>query len=318
MFCFMEFNMAGIISTLIGAGASAYNTNKTNEANQAIATATNQANERMNQANIEYQKELNQQIFEREDTSYQRTVQDMINAGLSPSSMGSTNGSGGTVSSPANSFGAVGYEAQRNQVGEILAQSDGILNTLAKGVEIQNMKAEGDYIRAKTEFENPANRYRSYLSAIASGLDKDSSDYKNLMKIMDFMDSRLQSLLPGGNFGFVSDGNFSNDSVKNTSENITENVLNTVGSALGGVANGVGDVIAPQVEKATSWVSEKANSLIDKIQAYKDSRSAQKKANASRKAFEKSVKKAGKERDKQIKARKTYSHLDNYKNPWDY
>ena len=87
----------------------------TNAANERMTKATNDANERANQLtndtnrliaqeNLgfqrelqEYNKALQDQIFEREDTSYQRTAHDMINAGLNPLSMQGTNGSGEVV-----------------------------------------------------------------------------------------------------------------------------------------------------------------------------------------------------------------------------
>lgn len=47
--------------------------------------------------NLDYNKALNQQIMDREDTSYQRTANDMRAAGLNPLTMNGTNGSGGSV-----------------------------------------------------------------------------------------------------------------------------------------------------------------------------------------------------------------------------
>lgn len=66
---------------------------ETNETNREIA----EQNLQFQRENLDYQKELQQQIFEREDTAYQRTKQDMINAGLNPLSMQSTNGSGEAI-----------------------------------------------------------------------------------------------------------------------------------------------------------------------------------------------------------------------------
>ena len=43
--------------------------------------------------NLEYQKELQQQIFEREDTAYQRKVNDLIAAGINPAVAASGSGS---------------------------------------------------------------------------------------------------------------------------------------------------------------------------------------------------------------------------------
>lgn len=109
---------------------------ETNEANKAIADATNDANKAIadsvnatNKAianqnlgfqreNLEYQKALQQQIFEREDTSYQRTAQDMAAAGLNPLTMNGTNASGDVVSTTPlnNDYHAQGYQAQGAQM----------------------------------------------------------------------------------------------------------------------------------------------------------------------------------------------------------
>ena len=98
--------------SIIGAGISGlWNnitgltaTRETNRQNKEIALwnmlqqqETNKQNYGMFKENLDYQKALNQQIMEREDTSYQRTVADMRAAGLSPLTMTGTNGSGGSV-----------------------------------------------------------------------------------------------------------------------------------------------------------------------------------------------------------------------------
>lgn len=103
---------------------SVINTNESNERMQKEANATNIAlNEATNRANLEqvektnavnkaiadqnlqfqreqqnYEENLQKEIFNREDTAYQRTVADMNASGLNPLSMGGTNGSGAVVS----------------------------------------------------------------------------------------------------------------------------------------------------------------------------------------------------------------------------
>lgn len=95
----------------------ASDTNKINAQIQADVNASNEriANQNLQfqKENFEYQKQLQQQLFEREDTSYQRTVNDMRNSGLSPLTMQSTNGSGAVVSTtPLNNiYQAQGYTA---------------------------------------------------------------------------------------------------------------------------------------------------------------------------------------------------------------
>lgn len=59
--------------------------------------------------NRDYAKALQQQIFDREDTSYNRTVNDMMNSGLSPLAMSQTNGSGSVVSMPSPPNGQMSY-----------------------------------------------------------------------------------------------------------------------------------------------------------------------------------------------------------------
>lgn len=79
-----------------------------NDTNLAIANAINELNKGIADENLafqrekyEYDKALQQQLFEREDTSYQRTAADMAAAGLNPLSMAGTNGSGAVVSTLA-------------------------------------------------------------------------------------------------------------------------------------------------------------------------------------------------------------------------
>lgn len=84
------------------------NTEATNKTNREIALwnilqqqKTNEQNYGMFKENLDYQKALNDQIMQREDTSYQRTVADMRKAGLNPLTMSGLNGSGGNVTNVA-------------------------------------------------------------------------------------------------------------------------------------------------------------------------------------------------------------------------
>ena len=84
--------------TSIGTGiASAVQGKKNYDLNEQIA----RDNLAMQQADLEYQKDLQQQIFAREDTSYQRTMNDLRKAGLSPLSMNNTNNSGAVITTTA-------------------------------------------------------------------------------------------------------------------------------------------------------------------------------------------------------------------------
>lgn len=65
---------------------------------------TNQSNEKVAQMNIDYQKEYNAQVFNREDTANQRAVADMRAAGLNPLANYSPSGSGGVSSAPQSNM----------------------------------------------------------------------------------------------------------------------------------------------------------------------------------------------------------------------
>lgn len=95
---FLDFLNPISMLTNIGTGiASAIQGKKNYDLNEQIA----RDNLAMQQSNLEYQKDLQQQIFQREDTSYQRTINDMRKAGLSPLAMSGTNNSGAVLTTNA-------------------------------------------------------------------------------------------------------------------------------------------------------------------------------------------------------------------------
>lgn len=288
-----------ILSDIIGAAVSGANTFQTNQANLS-----------MNQANIDYQKELNNQIFQREDTAYQRTMSDLTKAGLSASmAFGGTNGAGGSVSAPANSFAM-----QTSQVGQILAQSDSILDTIAKGVEIQNgkkslelLQSQIDKNNAETQNLDPWNKYSLMLEHFANSLDPNSADYSNIMKVSNYvkhfiMDNNLFSKL--GYSDKVND--FLNDpetfinnlyeSGKSKSKEVFENgknaVIETVKDVTSDVGSGIKSILGiPEGSSSSEPPSlgsyQVKDNLIDKY-IYN------KKLDKSAKRFEKDMKKKAK------------------------
>lgn len=80
----------GLAGGLFSAGVGAAAQNQTNKANKELANT-----------NLEYQREYNQQIFDREDTAVQRASADLQAAGLSKTlAAGLGAGSGGSASAP--------------------------------------------------------------------------------------------------------------------------------------------------------------------------------------------------------------------------
>lgn len=149
-------SILGAIPNLIGSIGSTINGAVSNKINKEIS----EQNLAFEQQNFEYQKELQQNIFDREDTSYQRTVSDMRNAGLNPLTMKGTNSSGQAIqtTAPQNRF-QHNPESFNNAMNVISGLSDKINQNRIS-------KAQVDNLNAQTESQNIANetaRTRAYV-----------------------------------------------------------------------------------------------------------------------------------------------------------
>lgn len=108
---FFEQNQKHIIPALIGAagmiGAGIYSAYKSSQ-NQKSSNDSNEkiseANLKFQRENLEYQKAVQQKQWQREDTAYQRTVNDMRSAGMSPLAMNGTDNAGEVVSTTAPQY----------------------------------------------------------------------------------------------------------------------------------------------------------------------------------------------------------------------
>lgn len=110
--------------------------------------ANKHANEIAEQ-NLAYQKEFNQQVFERQDTSYQRAVADAVQAGFSPlvASGTSAGTAGGVVSAPQRQSTAdIAMSSANNQ----MAMASNILALSRQRAEIDNIEAQTAKTQAET------------------------------------------------------------------------------------------------------------------------------------------------------------------------
>ncbi len=119
-----QYNPQGqIIGGTINAGFDVFNTQLTNQTNKEIAESTNQTNKEISEginetnqaiaeANIEYQKDYNNKIWEREDNAISRRVADLSKNGISVLADMQGAGAGGTTTAPQNTMTAQGYTAQ--------------------------------------------------------------------------------------------------------------------------------------------------------------------------------------------------------------
>lgn len=92
------------------------NTIATNETQKKIAEETNRTNQAIAEANLEYQKEYNKQIWEREDNAVTRRVQDLAKNGISVLADMQGAGAGGTTTAPQNTMTAQGYSIEKPQL----------------------------------------------------------------------------------------------------------------------------------------------------------------------------------------------------------
>lgn len=189
---------AGVASSVAGPLISGLfgsrDTDKTNETNRDIANE----NLKFQRENLDYQKALQEKIFQREDSSYQRTVADMRAAGLSPLAMNGTNGAGEAlqVAAPVNS-----YSRQGKDYSWI---SDATNKGVNAAIELSRLKNESDQSQAnveKTEAETANILANTDFFNLSAGLRLQGLMHQNNLSaaqynkiIADTVYSRLQSV----------------------------------------------------------------------------------------------------------------------------
>lgn len=138
------------LGALIGGLFGKASTEDTNKTNLKIANQ----NLGFQRENLDYEKALQREIFQREDTAYQRTVNDMRIAGLNPVSMQGTNSAGEAIQTEPmhNDFqytSAIGkifeyintMSATRNNTTLTQAQAN-LINAQADNQKIKNLYEE--------------------------------------------------------------------------------------------------------------------------------------------------------------------------------
>lgn len=191
------FGNNGLFSNPSGAWDQ-FRNGRTNEVNQNIANQ----NLQFQRENLDYQKALQQKIFEREDTAYQRTVNDMRSAGLSPLAMNGTNGAGEAIQTEPlhNDFQhqeSMSPLAAVSQIGSLVnqfrsssAQIDN-LNAQTEGVKYQNSVAPLDFatritnsiLQSQNLRQDIKNKTANYGLTMLQTLNQkyQNDDYKNFL-----------------------------------------------------------------------------------------------------------------------------------------
>lgn len=143
--------IATIMGAIITGFISTNNTEKTNETNKEVANQ----NLEFQQENLDYQKGLQEQIFDREDTSYQRTVEDMRNAGLNPLSMNGTNASGEAIATTPlnNDYKAESYKDMSAYKDTLVNAFNEMNNAKKAESELKGMEEENRSKKAQADID---------------------------------------------------------------------------------------------------------------------------------------------------------------------
>lgn len=155
----------------------------------------------------DYMKALQEKIFQREDTAYQRTAEDMRKAGLNPLSMQGTNNAGSAVSLPDLTSGtpaeSMSTSIQRfvdNANNTALAmdtlknsENDRKLNTMRTINEVAQMRANINNMKidSKSKKQLLEHLQREYKHMEENGLyDYDSGVTKELKSVLTYLSTQ--------------------------------------------------------------------------------------------------------------------------------
>lgn len=186
-------------SAVTAGAASVASSAMTNSANKDIADATNEANAKavaeqnatnkeIAQMNIDYQKEFNQQVFEREDTAYERMARDASSVGLNPLAIAQPSASGGVASAPQSSQVA---NAPHYQGYNAIGWSDGVTRGIGAGASLasalnqfQTGLSERDLLREQAQKMKNENNFfetHGYYPSEMTGFDKVVTSLSNII-----------------------------------------------------------------------------------------------------------------------------------------
>lgn len=146
---------AAIAGGLIGAGSAKRNQERANAINREYA----EKNYQLQAKELEYQHALQQQMFDREDTAYQRTVADMRKAGMSPLAMSGTNNAGEAISTTAPQYN---YEHRADTttpqiLGSLIPQAISSVSNIAS---LRNQAAQNSLIEEQARKLRIENDYQ--------------------------------------------------------------------------------------------------------------------------------------------------------------
>ncbi len=135
----------GIISSFVNGMTNLSAVKATNDLNKDIS----EKNLAFQKENLEYQKDLQQQIFNREDTAYQRKVNDLIAAGINPAVASVGSGSpAGSIVNTQSLHNDMKYQTPQFNLGSVLDTLSSLEQLKSIKVQTDNARKQGQYIDA--------------------------------------------------------------------------------------------------------------------------------------------------------------------------
>lgn len=197
------------------------------QSNETIAKRQNDSNEKIANQNLDFEREklqydmdLQQQIFQREDTAYQRTVNDMRKAGVSPLAMQGTNGAGEAVATTAPhndmQYDYSGLINSNTALGQALASSLPTFESITQGLNnlstLKEKNIENNFKEKSLQLDY-ANRLADVISKSYDNLGKKNEyNYNKMFGINSSMtESERKWAIMARALGLVSDTPYSGE-----------------------------------------------------------------------------------------------------------
>lgn len=171
-------------------------TRETNAANLQSTRETNAINREIAEQNLQYQrdvlsynKSLQQQIFNREDTAYQRTIADMRAAGMSPLAMQGTNGAGEAiaVTAPQNGYQQQPFMSTPNSLSDIASIFSLIGSIRLNNEQVESMRLQNRFASDSYSYKLALERAHAIIDSYSALDSREKRYYNNLYGITDSM-----------------------------------------------------------------------------------------------------------------------------------
>lgn len=244
-------NLLGAIKEVFTDPSKAWDRFKNGETNIKNEEIANQ-NLDFQKENFEYQKAIQEEMFQREDTAYERTVADMRNAGLNPLSMQGANSAGEVIPTTPlhNDFQMQGtgaievFQGLAGLMGQ--AQGLGMGNLMAQGQKAKNLAQDIQNIKdmaTTANYINTSNLDYQMKEFLKNDLQR-QNDYNEFFNLNPQMtDKERQSKI------MMYTGGPMNDINANFARQLANNLTSVMGLS-GGTIQGWANTMSGAVDSA--------------------------------------------------------------------